>query len=226
MNLNELMPQLLEGLGVSVLMWVSVMAFGFPLGLFLSLAQSSRSKVASALVFLFVELGRGAPVLVLLYLFYFGLPSVKIVVQPIPAAIIAFSLSAAAYSSEIFRGAFSSIPSGQHAAARVLGFSPAQRLLFILLPQALRIALPAIILFSIIIFQGTALAYAISVPELLGKAYNEASMSFRFLEVLSIAGLIYLGFSLLGTWAASRIEAALNRSTPTSSPPLAKRVKI
>lgn len=212
MILLSLLPKLLEGLLLSVLITVMVLAIAYPIGLGLSMLHTARSRFIRGLVFVVVEFARGAPVLVLLYLVYFGLPSVGIVLAPIPSAVIAFTISTAAYSSEIFRGAFSSLPRGQHAAAQVLGFSAWQRLTSILLPQALRIATPSLVAFAIIVFQGTALAYAISVPELLGRAYNEASISFRYLEVLSIAALIYLGFSLAGTWGSSRLEQRMARA--------------
>jgi amine acid ABC transporter, permease protein, 3-TM region, His/Glu/Gln/Arg/opine family len=212
MNLLELLPKLLDGLTVSALMWALTLLIGYPLGLLLSLVQRTPSKAFSAIVFVVVELGRGAPVLVVLYLVYFGLPNVGVLLPAIPAAVIAFAITTAAYSSEIFRGALSSIPRGQLEAARVLGFSPAQQVVSILLPQALRVALPALIGFAITVFQGTALAYAISVPELLGRAYNEANISFRYVEVLAVAGAVYLVVSLVGTWVADRIERRMNKA--------------
>jgi len=212
MNLLDLLPKLLEGLAVSGLMWALTLLIGYPLGLVLSLIQRTPSKAFSSIVFVVVELGRGAPVLVILYLVYFGLPNVNVLLPAIPAAVIAFSISTAAYSSEIFRGAFSSIPRGQSSAAQVLGFSGRQQIVSILLPQALRVALPALIGFAITVFQGTALAYAISVPELLGRSYNEASITFRYLEVLTVAGLIYLIVSLVGTWVADRLERRMNKA--------------
>lgn len=212
MNALELLPKLGEGLLLSILITALVLVIGYPLGLGLSLLHGTRSRVIRGIVFVVVEFARGAPVLVLLYLVYFGLPSVGVLLDPIPSAVIAFSISTAAYSSEIFRGAFSTIPRGQYAAAQVLGFSRSQQLTHILLPQVLRIATPALVGFAIVVFQGTALAYAISVPELLGRAYNAASISFRYLEVLGMAALIYLGFSLIGTWASARIETRMSRA--------------
>lgn len=212
MNLLDLLPKLIDGLGVSAFMWTLTIAIGYPLGLLLALWQRTSSRVFSAVVFFVVELGRGAPVLVVLYLVYFGLPNVGVLLPAIPAAITAFAITTAAYSSEIFRGALSSIPTGQLQAAQVLGFSRGQQLVSIVLPQALRVAIPPLVGFAITVFQGTALAYAISVPELLGRAYNEANISFRYIEVLAVAGVIYLIVSLVGTWVTDRLESRMNKA--------------
>lgn len=100
-----------------------------------------------------MELGRGAPALILLQYFYFGLPSVNLTLTSFWAAALAMAYCTAAYTSEIIRGGIESVAAGQTEAAEVIGLNRFDALRFVILPQALRVALPSLLGFSIMMFQ-------------------------------------------------------------------------
>ncbi len=91
------------------------------------------------------------------------------------------------------------MPVGHREAARALSLTPAQELRLVVLPQALRKVIPPLIGFAIILYQGTSLAFAIGVPELLSRAYNAASITFQFTAALTLAGVMYAVVSLAAT---------------------------
>lgn len=209
---SDAFPQLLRGLGVSLRIFGLALLFGLPGGLLLALLQQSRSRLVTTLTIGFVELGRGAPVIVVLYLSYFGLAQVGFITTATFAAVTGLAFSTAAYTSEMFRAALQSVPQGQVEAAMAIGLSRRDRLRYVVLPQAIRIALPPVMGFAIVLFQGTSLCFVIAVPEMLSRAYNYASMTFRFLPVLTLAGLIYMTLSILAAMALERVERRLSRA--------------
>ena len=132
----------------------------------------------------------------MLYLVYYGGPQLGISLTSFVAACVGLALTGACYMSEIIRAGILAVPRGQREASRALGLSAWKEFRLVVFPQALRIILPPLIGYGIIIFQGTSLAFAISTPELLSRAYNEASISFRYTAALSLAGLLFAAVSL------------------------------
>jgi polar amino acid transport system permease protein len=160
-----------------------------------------------------VELGRGAPGLIVLYLVYYGLPQVGLTLENFLAATVALGISTGAYTSEIIRAGLNAVPRGQREAARALGLSPFKELRLVVLPQALRIVIPPLVGFAIVLYQGTSLAFAISTPELLSRAYNAASISFQYTAALTLAGVMYAVLSLTAV-ALLGIRNPLKRGSP------------
>jgi len=207
----DYLPTLLDGLKLSVGITAASLIFGIPLGLMLALATASPSKVPRAVAIAFVEVGRGAPALVVLQLVYFGLPGVGLSMGSITAACVALALTTGAYTSEILRAGLQSVAAGQREASEALGMNKLDELRFVILPQGLRVALPALVGFAIIIFQTTSLTFTIAVPELLSRAYSIGSSTFDYLSVLVLAGLLYAAISIPATWLTVGIERRLSR---------------
>lgn len=207
----DFLPQMLDGLKISVLLAVVSIALGYPIGLGLGLLVSARHWAVRAVGLAIVEIGRGAPLLVILYLVYYGLPKFGISFEAFTAACIGLTFNAAAYSSEIFRAGIQSVPRGQLEAASALGLARGSTFRRIVLPQGLRSAVPGLMGVAIQMFQGTSLAYAITVSELMKAAYNIGSQTFNYLEVFVLAGLLYAAISMPATWITVYFERRMSR---------------
>ncbi|WFR84258.1 amino acid ABC transporter permease [Arthrobacter sp. Y-9] len=207
----EYMPQMLSGLGVSLFIAGVSIVIGYPLGLLLSVMVQRNNLVIRTLGLAIVEIGRGAPALVILYLVYYGLPKFGIAFESIQAACIALVWNAAAYSSEIIRAGLQSVARGQTEAAQVLGLSSRDTFFRVIMPQGMRSAIPGLMGVAIQMFQGTSLAYAIAVPELMKSAYNIGSQDFNYLQIFTLAGICYAAISMPATWITVYFEKRMSR---------------
>lgn len=205
------MPQMLSGLGVSLFIAGVSIVIGYPLGLLLSVMVQRENLVIRTLGLAIVEIGRGAPALVILYLVYYGLPKFGIAFESIQAACIALVWNAAAYSSEIIRAGLQSVARGQTEAAQVLGLSSRDTFFRVIMPQGMRSAIPGLMGVAIQMFQGTSLAYAIAVPELMKSAYNIGSQDFNYLQIFTLAGICYAAISMPATWITVYFEKRMSR---------------
>lgn len=205
------LPSLLDGLWLSVQVAVASLVIGIPMGLGLALLVSAKHKWVRVLAIIAVEIGRGTPALVMLQVVYFGLPSAGLTVGSFTAAVAALALTTAAYTSEILRAGLQAVPQGEVEASAALAMSNRDTLRFIVIPQGVRIAIPALMGFAILIFQATALAFTIALPELLSRSYSIGSNTFRYLDVLVLAGLLYLLITLPAGWLTSWTERRMAR---------------
>lgn len=190
------LPDFLDGLGVTLQLTGASLLIGLPLGLLLALAMTSPRATLRWPVVVLVEIGRGAPALVVLYFVYHGLPQLSLTWSSFACATIALGFTTAAYTADIFRAGIDSISVGQREACQALGLSHASELRLVVLPQAIRVVVPPLVGFCILLYQGTSLAFAVSVPELLSRAYNAASITYQFTAALTLAGLVYAAISL------------------------------
>lgn len=205
------LPQMMSGLGVSLLIAGVAIAAGYPLGLVLSVLVSTKNLALRTFGLAIVEIGRGAPALVILYLFYYGLPKFGIAFESITAACLALTWNAAAYSSEIMRAGLQSVDRGQSEAANALGLSRTHTFWRVIMPQGMRSAVPGLMGVAIQVFQGTSLAYAIAVPELMKSAYNIGSQDFNYLQIFTLAGICYAVISMPATWVTVYFEKRMAR---------------
>lgn len=205
------MPELLAGFRISLQVTALSLLLGIPLGLLLALGVMSRRRALQMLSLALVEIGRGAPALILLQFIYFGLPGTGLRLGSFVAAVVALGWNTGAYTSEIIRASLLSIPAGQREAAQTLGFSGLDILRFVLVPQGLRVALPALLGFSILIFQGTSLCFTIALPELVSRAYEIGSATFRYFPVLLLAGMLYAYVSIPAALLVAHIEKRAGR---------------
>ncbi|WP_053385982.1 amino acid ABC transporter permease [Leucobacter japonicus] len=190
------LPEMLGGLWISLQVAVVSLLIGLPLGALLGLLSTTGLVALRFAAIALIEIGRGIPALIFLYFIYYGLPDVGITLSSMVSAFLALSVTAAAYSSELFRAGIQAVPQGEIEAAQALGLSRRHTVFDVVLPQAIKISLPSLIGLSTQIFQATALAYSIALPELLSRAYAIGARTFEFMPALIMTGLLYLVITL------------------------------
>jgi polar amino acid transport system permease protein len=183
---------LLPGLGVSLGLTATFLAIGLPLSILFALGQGAPTLIVRTVTQTAVEVAKGMPALVLVYLVYFGMPQLDVDISAFMAAAVALAISFAGYACDSFRAGFDAVPRGQREGAAALGLARHHGFVHVVLPQALKIALPPLIGWTVVYFQATSLAYAISVPELLASAYREATTNFQYFSLIGLAALLYL----------------------------------
>ncbi|HIH00159.1 MAG TPA: amino acid ABC transporter permease [Thermoplasmata archaeon] len=199
------LPDLLSGLGNTLLLTFVSIAAGFLLGVVLALGRVYGNKIINGFCVGYIELIRGTPLLVQLFIIYFGLPSIGIIFTPIQAALLGLSLNSGAYQAEYLRGSIQSVESGQMNAARSLGMNKLQSIRHVILPQALRISIPAWSNEFIYLLQYSSIAYIIQVTELTAEGKFIAAHTFRYLEVFAMIAVIYLGLTIISTEIIDRV---------------------
>lgn len=204
--LREIWPDLLKGLGLTVLLAVLSLAVGLVAGLLIALARLSRVRVVATIGHAYVDLVRGTPLLVQLFLIYYGLPQFGIRPSPIMAATIALGGNYAAYLAEVFRSGLLSVDPGQWEAAGALGFKGRALMRRIILPQAIRIALPGIGNYANSMIKDTSLASVVTVTELLRAGQIAVAYSFQSFDIYLTIAVMYLVVSLPLTAATKRLE--------------------
>ncbi|MCF1483985.1 MULTISPECIES: ABC transporter permease [Rhizobium/Agrobacterium group] len=215
----EIIPKLLSGLPLTLTLAGTSIVCGFVLALVLALVQQGERRWVVWPVRAFVAVFRGTPLLVQIFLIYYGLgqfrPSLQaaglwwLFREPYWCAILALTLNTAAYGSEILRGAIRNVPRGLIEAASALGMSRLANLRFIILPLALRQAIPAYGNEIILMVKGTSLASIITLMEVTGIAQGLISQSYRAIEVFMAAGAIYLLLNFIIVRALTTLEARL-----------------
>ncbi len=189
---NILLLPLLEGTLITIKLIALSIPLGLILGILLAVGRVYGNKLISSLCAAYVIFFRGTPLLVQLFILYYGLPSIGIFFSPLTAAIIGFILCSGAYHSEYIRGAIQSIKGGQMMAAEALGMSRVQAILYIILPQALRRAIPGCSNEIIYLVKYSSLAFMVTLIELTGAGKIIASRYFKYTEVFLVVGIIYL----------------------------------
>ena len=160
----------------------------------------------------YVSAIRGTPLVVQLMIVFYGLPAVGIVLNPVPTAIIGFSLNIGAYASETIRAAILSVPKGQWEAGYTIGMTYLQAFRRIILPQAFRVAVPPLSNTFISLFKDTSLASLVTITELFRAAQQIANARYDFLPVYIEAALVYWVFCFFLFVAQARLEKRLDRS--------------
>lgn len=192
---GTLFPQVLEGLKVTMEIFLLTLILSIPLGVLVALGRLSKIKIINKLTGFYVLIMRGTPLLLQIVFIFFGLPNLNIVIDRFPAAIIAFTLNYAAYFGEIFRSGISSVDIGQNEASQVLGLSKKDTFFRIILPQAFKTILPPIANEIVTLVKDTALVYVIGIDELLrvGKIACNRDSSLLPLLIIGIVYLILIG---------------------------------
>ncbi|WP_031363120.1 amino acid ABC transporter permease [Caballeronia sordidicola] len=208
---ESLWPLLYAGLVFTVPLTIASFALGLTLAFATALVRLFGPQWAVKIARFYVWLIRGSPLLVQLFVIFYGLPSVGIVLDPLTAAIIGFSLNVGAYNSEVIRGAVESIPNGQWEAAYSMGMTRSQALRRTILPQAARVALPALANSFIALVKDTSLAAVLTVPEIFQAAQRIASVTYEPLILYTEAALIYLVFSSVLSSAQVQLERRLGQ---------------
>ncbi|MGF6753724.1 amino acid ABC transporter permease [Paraburkholderia sp. GAS42] len=208
---TSLWPLLYAGLVFTVPLTLISFVLGLALAFAVALIRLFGPNWSVAIVRFYVWLIRGSPLLVQLFVIFYGLPNVGIVLDPLTAAIIGFSLNVGAYNSEVIRGVIESIPKGQWEAAYSMGMTRGQALRRAILPQAARVALPPLSNSFIALVKDTSLAAVLTVPEIFQAAQRIASVTYEPLILYTEAALIYLVFSSVLSSAQVRLERRFGR---------------
>ncbi len=204
--LEELLPALNKGLLVSIALIVPAGILGFIGGLMLGCVRGFGRPWMRWLGDTYTAIVRGIPLAVQLMMIYFALPKLGIYFEPYGAALTSFIICSAAYHSEYVRGALLSISQGQIKAAKAMGFTTFQTVVWIIAPQAARRALPGCGNEIIYLIKYSSLAYLVTCMELMGEGKVVASDTFRFTEVFIAVGAYYLVLVTLATWFLNWLE--------------------
>lgn len=198
---------LLAGLGATLQLTISALVLGLPVGLALAAGRLSGTRWLRMPAGVIIEVFRITPPLVQLFWFYFGLPIVmQVEMTPFLAALLTFTIQSGAFFAEIFRAGIVSIEAGQHEAARAIGMTGVQSFRRVVLPQAVKRMFPAFLERSIELMKTTTLVATISYADLLYQANELAQKTFRPLEVLTAAALMYFVVISLLSALAARVE--------------------
>jgi putative amino-acid transport system permease protein len=210
----EIIPELLVYIPITLYLAIVSMIIAVAIGVVLSLLLVNKTPVLLQLSKLYSSFFRGTPVLVQLLMIYFGLPQLfpwLNSLSAVNAAIIAFSLNTSAYLAEIFRAALISVDKGQTEAAISTGLTYRQAVWGIVLPQAVRNAVPATGNMFIGLIKNSSLAFTIGVTELLAQGKLLATATLQFFEAYLAVGIIYWGMTIIYSWVQRWYEARINR---------------
>ncbi|MEV7874261.1 amino acid ABC transporter permease [Microbacterium sp. NPDC007973] len=209
--LDSFWPMLLAGITGTIPLSLASFAIGLVIALLMALLRLSPNVVLSGVARFYISIIRGTPLLVQLFVIFYGLPAVGVVIDPFPAAVIAFSLNVGGYAAEVIRAAILSVPRGQWEAAHTVGLSPRKTLTRIILPQAARVSVPPLSNTFISLVKDSSLASLILVTELFRQAQNIAAFSYEFMAVYLEAALIYWLFCLVLSFGQNALEKRLDR---------------
>lgn len=191
---------------------VSLLAFigGSLAGFLVALGRTARSGVVRALTAGYIQIVQGTPVLIVLFMSYYGLSVLGLKLSPLLAATFAMTIYASAYLGEIWRGCIEAVPKGQWEASASLAMTRWQQLRHVVLPQALRLALPPTVGFSVQVVKNTSITSIIGVVELTraGQLVNNAT--FQPFQVFLVVAVIYFALCFPLSTASKRMERKLH----------------
>jgi polar amino acid transport system permease protein len=205
-------PFILGGVWITILVSVMSIVLATILAILGALGRLSTNPVIYAIATLYVSLVRGTPLLVQIIFVFYALPQAGIVLAPIPTGIVALGFNYGAYMTEIFRAGIQAVPRGQGEAAQALGMRESLVFRRIVLPQAIRIVIPAIGNEFIAMIKDSSLVSIITVQELLWRAQNVGRAEFQTIPALIIAALAYWVLTIIFSLFQDRLERRLARS--------------
>ncbi|KFN03027.1 amino acid ABC transporter permease [Bacillus clarus] len=206
-------PYILKGLEVTLkIVAVSALA-GFILGTLLALCKIARIRVLNIAADIYTSIFRGTPLVLQLMIIYFGVP--QMIGYDIPAflaAVLAFSLNSGAYMSEVIRAGIQAVDKGQTEAAMALGIPYGKMMRNIILPQALKNILPALVNEFATLTKESAVVTVIGATDLMRRAYIVGGETFKYLEPLLFVGLVYYMLVIILTLVGKAIEGRMKKS--------------
>lgn len=192
----EFSPVLLVGVVTTLQITAGGFLIAVVLGLTFGVLLGARSAAARAAARVYVDVFRAVPVLTQLFILYFGLVEIGIRLEPLQAAILGFGINGGAYLAEVFRAGILSVHHGQTEAAQMLGMTRLRVLRIVVLPQAMRVALPSLANYVIGLLKDSTLASAVAAPELMFLARKLVDRTFLGPQIFLTVALIYLAMSL------------------------------
>lgn len=198
-TLRDATPLMLQGLEITVLISVISIIIGIVIGFLSCLLGLSKKRILRAISGIYVWVIRGTPMIVQAFIVYYGFPQlIQMFINPgfridaFTAGVITLSLNAGAYLSEVFRGGILAVDAGQAEAARSLGLSSARTMLKVILPQAVKIAIPSMVNQFIITVKDTSILSAIGLAELVNKSKVYLGSSYQFFPTWTLVAVYYL----------------------------------
>ncbi len=198
--LQRVVPGLLQGVVVTVEYTIVALILGFVVGLAAALARVYGPAWLGRLAGVYITIFRGTPLLIQLFVVYYGLPDVGLTLPRALAAFVTLGLNSGAYQAEYFRGGILAVGQGQMLAARAIGMSQSKAVTYIILPQALRLALPSWSNEMISMIKYTAVIFLIAIPDLMGQAKMLVSEYFDPITIYLTVAVVYLALVGLATW--------------------------
>ncbi|MFZ6006923.1 MAG: ABC transporter substrate-binding protein/permease [Nitrospirota bacterium] len=202
-------PNLLKGAGITILISFSSMALAIVLGLIITILRLYGRPPLSTSATAYIEIYRGTPLLIQLYILYYGLPNIGISLSPLFAAFIGLGMNYAAYESELYRAGINAVPKGQMEAALSLGMTQSLAIKRIIMPQAVRVALPGVTNDFIALFKDSSLVSVIAMVELTKTYSILAATTLRFFELGLIVAFLYFVMSYPLSLLARKLEERL-----------------
>ena len=207
------LPFIMQGVGTTVYISILSIISACILALFGALGRLSKNPIFYGVATFYISVIRGTPLIVQVFVIYLGLPQMGIVIDAVPAGIIALGVNYGAYMTEIFRAGIQAIGRGQIEAAHSLGMTYAQLMKRVVLPQALRLIIPPTGNEFIAMLKDSALVNFLGVWELFFRAVKIGRQNFKSMETLIIAGLFYWLVTIFFQYFQSRLESRLAKGT-------------
>jgi His/Glu/Gln/Arg/opine family amino acid ABC transporter permease subunit len=203
---------LLRTLAYTMVSFTGSVAFG----LVLALMRRNKLKIIRLPASIYTEMFKNIPLLAIIFIIYFGLPSLGIKFNAFEAGSLSLIVFYAAYLSEIFRAAIAGVPAGQFEAAQALGLNRKKTFMLVVLPQALRLALPGSNTMFVDLIKSTSLLVTISAAELMTQAQLIASQTFRALEVYLVISAVYFAICYPVSQCLLWLERSIHAGVPLS----------
>lgn len=209
--LIEALPEIIDGLEVTIAIWLAGCLFGPLLGLAIALGRQFGPRWLDRGLWAFVEVIRGTPFLVQMFLLYYGGPFIGLDLDPTPAGLLGLIVYGAAYFSEILRGGLIAVPKGHVEAALCVGLDRGQVIRRILLPEMTLLVLPACVNMWVVLLKETAILSIITVPEFTLAVTAFGSANFAFTQSAAVLALAYWGLTELTGRLGRSLEARFDR---------------
>ena len=211
------LPFIMKGVGTTVYISILSIISACILALFGALGRLSKNPIFYGVATFYISVVRGTPLIVQVFVIYLGLPQMGIIIDAVPAGIIALGLNYGAYMTEIFRAGIQSIGRGQIEAAHSLGMTYGQLMKRVVLPQAMRLIIPPTGNEFIAMLKDSALVNFLGVWELFFRAVKIGRQNFKSMETLIIAGLFYWLVTIFFQYFQSRLETRMAKGTRKAS---------
>lgn len=211
-QVTEYIPYFLGGAWISLQIAFLAFCGGMFIGMFGAMAKTFGGRVSKAITNAYVTFFMNTPQLVQIFFIYFALPDAGILLSSYEAVLIAMTLNAGAYLTEIQRAGFQSVQRNEMEAAETLGMSLMQRVRYVVMPHIARVLFPPLSNQYILMTLGTSMAAIFGVEELTGRAFNVNAETFRSIEVFSITALIYIGLTMFATFTLGVLGRYLFRA--------------
>ena len=210
-----LIPILLKYLVVTLKMSFLALLLGLVVAIIIALVVDAKIPVLSKLSNVYISFFRGTPLVAQMFFIYFGLIQIipgLMELEAFDAVVIVLGLNSSAYFSESLRGAISSVDKGQMEACYAFGMTYTQAMVRVVLPQAIRVAIPAMMNTFADIVKGSSLAFTIGVTEIMSTAQSEAAVTYKYLEAFTCVIIIFWSINLFLTFMQRKLEIKMSEA--------------